>query len=180
MAGPGEFGTIWSWCDSAAKHGGPLLLQGRRVLIPNRLGCVHFQVPQRLDACLFSSVPSQPVPPLARTLQGYLKALEPLLPPEELKHTRRMVQEFGRAGGLGPQLQEGLERRAMLTKNWVRVRVGVCGKCDRWCSLIWVCTKSAAMFVQARGSVHRLFNLGFQCLKIWTSFVFKSPRSMRG
>ncbi|XP_003969371.1 carnitine O-acetyltransferase b [Takifugu rubripes] len=76
-------------------------------------------VPQRLDACFFSSVPSQPVPPLAQTLQGYLKALEPLLPPQELSHTRRMVQEFGRSGGLGPQLQEGLERRAMLTKNWI-------------------------------------------------------------
>uniref|UniRef100_A0A674NHW0 Carnitine O-acetyltransferase b n=1 Tax=Takifugu rubripes TaxID=31033 RepID=A0A674NHW0_TAKRU len=73
----------------------------------------------RLDACFFSSVPSQPVPPLAQTLQGYLKALEPLLPPQELSHTRRMVQEFGRSGGLGPQLQEGLERRAMLTKNWI-------------------------------------------------------------
>lgn len=69
---------------------------------------------------MFSSVPSQPVPPLGQTLQGYLEALEPLLPPEELSHTRRMVQEFGRPGGLGAQLQEGLERRAMLTKNWVR------------------------------------------------------------
>uniref|UniRef100_A0A674NQX4 Carnitine O-acetyltransferase b n=1 Tax=Takifugu rubripes TaxID=31033 RepID=A0A674NQX4_TAKRU len=79
----------------------------------------YVNVPQRLDACFFSSVPSQPVPPLAQTLQGYLKALEPLLPPQELSHTRRMVQEFGRSGGLGPQLQEGLERRAMLTKNWI-------------------------------------------------------------
>lgn len=85
--------------------------------------CVHFQVPQRPELCFFSSVPSQPVPPLSQTLQGYLKALEPLLPPEELSHTRRMVQEFGRPGGLGSQLQEGLERRAMLTKNWVCVCV---------------------------------------------------------
>ncbi|RVE67114.1 hypothetical protein OJAV_G00114790 [Oryzias javanicus] len=42
-----------------------------------------------------------------------------LLPPEELNHTRRMVQEFSRPGGLGPHLQEGLERRARLTKNWI-------------------------------------------------------------
>uniref|UniRef100_A0A7N6A718 Choline/carnitine acyltransferase domain-containing protein n=1 Tax=Anabas testudineus TaxID=64144 RepID=A0A7N6A718_ANATE len=67
----------------------------------------------------FSSVPPQPVPPLAQTLQGYLRALEPLLPPEELNHTRRMVQEFGRQGGLGAQLQEDLERRARHTKNWI-------------------------------------------------------------
>lgn len=69
--------------------------------------------------CAFSSVPPQPVPPLAQTLQGYLRALEPLLPPDELRHTRRMVQKFGRPGGLGAQLQEGLERRARHTRNWI-------------------------------------------------------------
>lgn len=86
-----------------------------------------FQVSLRQEVCFFSSVPFQPVPPLVQTLQGYLRALEPLLPPEEFSHTRRMVQEFGRPGGLGAQLQEGLERRARHTKNWVCVcwiRVG--------------------------------------------------------
>lgn len=83
------------------------------------------QVSLRPEPCFFSSVSPQPVPPLAQTLQGYLKALEPLLPREELNHTRRMVQEFGRPGGLGAQLQEGLERRARQTKNWVRVRTCV-------------------------------------------------------
>lgn len=86
--------------------------------------CGHFQIPHRQDPCFFSAVPSQPVPPLSQTLHGYLKALEPLLPPGELSHTRRMVQEFGRPGGLGSQLQDGLERRAMETKNWVRVVSG--------------------------------------------------------
>uniref|UniRef100_A0A3Q1I4E1 Carnitine O-acetyltransferase b n=1 Tax=Acanthochromis polyacanthus TaxID=80966 RepID=A0A3Q1I4E1_9TELE len=62
-------------------------------------------------------------PPLAQTLQGYLRALEPLLPPEELAHTRRIVQEFGRPGGLGSKLQGTLERRAKLSKNWIS---------DRW------------------------------------------------
>uniref|UniRef100_A0A3Q3ENW8 Carnitine O-acetyltransferase b n=1 Tax=Labrus bergylta TaxID=56723 RepID=A0A3Q3ENW8_9LABR len=78
-----------------------------------------FQVYLRQELCCFSSVPPQPVPPLAQTLQSYLKALEPLLPPEEISHTRRMVQEFGRTGGLGPQLQERLEKRARHTKNWI-------------------------------------------------------------
>uniref|UniRef100_A0A671XFA9 Carnitine O-acetyltransferase b n=1 Tax=Sparus aurata TaxID=8175 RepID=A0A671XFA9_SPAAU len=64
-------------------------------------------------------LPNQPVPPLAQTLQAYLKALEPLLPPEEINHTRRMVQEFGMPGGLGAKLQMGLERRARSTKNWI-------------------------------------------------------------
>uniref|UniRef100_A0A8C6V6P8 Carnitine O-acetyltransferase b n=1 Tax=Neogobius melanostomus TaxID=47308 RepID=A0A8C6V6P8_9GOBI len=67
----------------------------------------------------FSSVPQQPVPPLAQTLQGYLQALEPLLPPDELAHTRRMVHEFGRPGGLGSQLQKRLDIRAKNTKNWI-------------------------------------------------------------
>ncbi|XP_068603100.1 carnitine O-acetyltransferase b isoform X2 [Brachionichthys hirsutus] len=66
-----------------------------------------------------SSVPSQPVPPLAQTLQEYLRALEPLLPAEELDHTRRMVQEFGRPGGLGARLQQGLEKRARHARNWI-------------------------------------------------------------
>lgn len=43
------------------------------------------------------------------------------MPPEELRHTRRMVQEFGRPGGLGAQLQEGLEKRVRNTRNWVCV-----------------------------------------------------------
>uniref|UniRef100_A0AAQ5ZGM9 Choline/carnitine acyltransferase domain-containing protein n=1 Tax=Amphiprion ocellaris TaxID=80972 RepID=A0AAQ5ZGM9_AMPOC len=81
------------------------------------------RVSLRPEVCFFSSVPPQPVPPLAQTLQGYLRALEPLLPPEELTHTRRIVQEFGRPGGLGSKLQEALERRARLSKNWIS---------DRW------------------------------------------------
>lgn len=62
---------------------------------------------------------------MGQTLQGYLRALEPLLPADELRHTRRMVQEFGRPGGLGAQLQEGLERRARHSKNWVCTRACV-------------------------------------------------------
>ncbi|XP_038580213.1 carnitine O-acetyltransferase b isoform X2 [Micropterus salmoides] len=77
------------------------------------------RVSLRQELCFSSSVPSQPVPPLAQTLQGYLRALEPLLPPEELSHTQKMVQEFGRPGGLGAHLQKGLERRAKHTKNWI-------------------------------------------------------------
>lgn len=77
------------------------------------------RVSWRQEVCFLSSVPYQPVPPLAHTLQQYLKALEPLLPPDELNHTRRIVQEFGRRGGLGQKLQYGLEKRARSTKNWI-------------------------------------------------------------
>ncbi|CAB1351310.1 unnamed protein product [Coregonus sp. 'balchen'] len=71
------------------------------------------------ERCFSSSVPAQPVPPLAQTLQGYLRALEPLIPEEELVHTRKNIQKFCGEGGLGPQLQEGLERRARHSNNWL-------------------------------------------------------------
>nr|XP_057903598.1 carnitine O-acetyltransferase b [Doryrhamphus excisus] len=77
------------------------------------------RVTSRQELSLSTYVGPQPVPPLGQTLQGYLKGLEPLLPPEELSHTRRMVQEFGRPGGLGAQLQRRLEKRARHTKNWI-------------------------------------------------------------
>ncbi|XP_029918923.1 carnitine O-acetyltransferase b [Myripristis murdjan] len=77
------------------------------------------RVALRQELFFSSAVPHQPVPPLAQTLQGYLLALEPLLPPEELSHTRRMVQQFGKPGGLGQSLQKGLEKRAWHTKNWI-------------------------------------------------------------
>ncbi|MCJ8735564.1 hypothetical protein PDJAM_G00248690 [Pangasius djambal] len=63
--------------------------------------------------------PPQPVPLLAQTLQRYLLALEPLLPPDELQHTRKTVQRFGSAGGLGERLQRGLEKRGKHTNNWI-------------------------------------------------------------
>ncbi|KAJ8334963.1 hypothetical protein SKAU_G00406020 [Synaphobranchus kaupii] len=65
------------------------------------------------------SVPAQPVPPLAQTLQGYLRALEPLLPADELEHTREVVRKFGAEGGLGEKLQRGLEKRARHSHNWI-------------------------------------------------------------
>lgn len=66
-----------------------------------------------------SSVPYQPVPPLGQTLQRYLAALEPLLPEDELEHTRRIVQEFGCTGGLGESLQRELTKRAKHSHNWI-------------------------------------------------------------
>ncbi|KAJ8267413.1 hypothetical protein COCON_G00125850 [Conger conger] len=65
------------------------------------------------------SVPAQPVPPLAQTLQGYLQFLEPLLPADELEHTRELVRKFGAEGGLGETLQKGLEKRARSSHNWI-------------------------------------------------------------
>ncbi|XP_073700682.1 carnitine O-acetyltransferase b [Garra rufa] len=67
-----------------------------------------------------SSVPPpQPVPPLGQTLQRYLTALEPLLPADEIEHTRKIVQKFGSPGGLGEKLQRELIKRAKHSHNWI-------------------------------------------------------------
>ncbi|KAI7799102.1 carnitine O-acetyltransferase b [Triplophysa rosa] len=65
------------------------------------------------------SVPPQPVPPLEQTLRRYLRVLEPLLPADELDHTRKIVQKFGSPGGLGEKLQKELMKRAKHSHNWM-------------------------------------------------------------
>lgn len=65
------------------------------------------------------SLPKLPVPPLQQTCERYLAALEPLISAEEMSHTRKLVHEFQRAGGVGDRLQKSLERRARKTENWL-------------------------------------------------------------
>uniref|UniRef100_A0A672RAB1 Carnitine O-acetyltransferase-like n=1 Tax=Sinocyclocheilus grahami TaxID=75366 RepID=A0A672RAB1_SINGR len=86
--------------------------------IPPRI-CSLFMLEAALRKAHSSSVRPQPVPPLLQTLQRYLTALEPLLPPEELEHTRGIVQKFGCPGGLGENLQRELIKRAKHSHNWI-------------------------------------------------------------
>ncbi|TRZ15969.1 hypothetical protein HGM15179_011129 [Zosterops borbonicus] len=64
-------------------------------------------------------VPKLPVPPLQQTLGMYLQSMKHLVPEEQFKKTKAIVEKFGIAGGLGESLQKMLEERSEKTANWV-------------------------------------------------------------
>ncbi|NXY84405.1 CLAT acetyltransferase, partial [Alcedo cyanopectus] len=66
-----------------------------------------------------TAVPKLPVPPLQQTLHMYLQCMKHLVPQEQFRKTKVIVEQFGVAGGLGESLQQILEERREKTTNWV-------------------------------------------------------------
>ncbi|NXD36355.1 CLAT acetyltransferase, partial [Copsychus sechellarum] len=64
-------------------------------------------------------VPKLPVPPLQQTLRMYLQCMKHLVPEEQFKKTKAIVEKFGIPGGLGESLQQMLKERSEKTTNWV-------------------------------------------------------------
>ncbi|XP_063077514.1 choline O-acetyltransferase-like [Engraulis encrasicolus] len=66
-----------------------------------------------------TALPKVPVPPLHQTLDMYLRCMRHLVPDQMFRDTRAIVEEFGKAGGVGEMLQRKLLERRDRTENWV-------------------------------------------------------------
>ena len=64
-------------------------------------------------------LPKLPVPDLQETLKQYLLVVKPLTSERNFENTKTLVEEFGRRGGVGEQLQKKLIERHAQRENWV-------------------------------------------------------------
>ena len=65
------------------------------------------------------NLPKLPVPNLESSVAKYLTAVRPLLNDAEFEHTKKLVVDFSKNGGIGQKLQNLLVDKAKKTDNWV-------------------------------------------------------------
>lgn len=68
---------------------------------------------------LDESLPTLPLPKLESTLNRYYESLRPFGNEQQLKVSRKIIEEF--KNGVGIKLQKILEERAKTQKNWVSI-----------------------------------------------------------
>lgn len=66
---------------------------------------------------LDEDLPALPLPALENTLIRYYESLRPFGNEQQLRESRRIIDEF--KNGVGQKLQKILEKRAKSNKNWV-------------------------------------------------------------
>ncbi|XP_069741551.1 choline O-acetyltransferase [Narcine bancroftii] len=64
-------------------------------------------------------LPKCPVPLLQETLDTYLKCVKHLVPEDQYKVTKVIVERFGACGGIGEHLQEHLMKQREKKVNWI-------------------------------------------------------------
>jgi carnitine O-acetyltransferase len=60
-----------------------------------------------------------PVMPLKHILDNYLLSVQPLMSNQEMTKTRQVVEEFGKAGGIGEMLHKKLVERSQTHESWL-------------------------------------------------------------
>ncbi|NP_001124191.1 choline O-acetyltransferase isoform X1 [Danio rerio] len=68
------------------------------------------------DPC---ALPKLPIPPLKQTLDMYLTCMGHLVPEDQFRKTKAVVEKFGAPGGVGETLQKKLLERSEQKANWV-------------------------------------------------------------
>ncbi|CAG0880885.1 unnamed protein product [Cyprideis torosa] len=63
-------------------------------------------------------LPRLPVPPLQQTLRRYLEAIQAVVSQEAYQKTKAIVEEFGKPGGLGEEIQNELHKKRGREENW--------------------------------------------------------------
>ncbi|XP_062535278.1 choline O-acetyltransferase [Armigeres subalbatus] len=63
-------------------------------------------------------LPKVPVPTLDQTMTEYQRALQPILSPQQLEHTKAIIKQFTAPNGLGAALQQYLLDKREAEENW--------------------------------------------------------------